>query len=121
VQGLTKYLKCRLLVTEATRRQLGAEFAARRVCRTRVKGIQEPVHLFEVDSAAAGREAFFRRSEEALDLLEAGEFAQAARRAGELLLEHTGDGPLLLVLSRAAQMLMQGGAGFDPVWEPPGK
>jgi hypothetical protein len=27
----------------------------------------------------------------------------------------------LLVLSRAAAQLMQGGAAFDPVWEPPGK
>jgi hypothetical protein len=25
------------------------------------------------------------------------------------------------VLSRASQLLMLGGAGFDPVWEPPGK
>ena len=31
------------------------------------------------------------------------------------------DGPLLLILSRASNALMQDGHGFDPVWEPPGK
>ena len=51
----------------------------------------------------------------------AGDFAEAARRSGALLPAHHGDGPLMLVLSRASPMLMQGGAGFDPVWEPPGK
>ena len=38
-----------------------------------------------------------------------------------LVLEHPGDGPLLLTLSRAAEALMRGGVGFDPVWVPPGK
>jgi adenylate cyclase len=121
VQGLTKYLKCRLLVTEATRRQLGGEFVARRVCRTLVKGILQPVNLYEVDLTSSGRVEFFRLSEEALDLFEKKQFAQSARRAGELLLMHDGDGPLQLLLTRAAQMLVQGGAGFDPVWDPPGK
>jgi adenylate cyclase len=121
VQGLTKYLKCRLLVTAATRQELDGRFIARRVCRARVVNIAEPVGLYEVEAAgSAGREEFFRASESALDALEAGEFALAARRAGALLGDHPGDGPLLLVLARSAQMLMQGGP-FDAVWEPPGK
>jgi hypothetical protein len=52
---------------------------------------------------------------------EAGEFARAARQAGELLHVYSGDRPLLLVLSRAAAQLMHGGTDFDLVWEPPGK
>jgi adenylate cyclase len=121
VQGLTKYLKCRLLVTAATRQGLDGRFIARRVCQARVVNIAEPVKLYEVEAAGvAERAEFFRQSEAALNALEAKEFALAARQAGALLQVHTGDGPLLLVLSRAAQMLMQGGP-FDPVWEPPGK
>jgi hypothetical protein len=46
---------------------------------------------------------------------------RAARAAGALLADHTGDGPLLLVLARAADALVRGGADFDPVWVPPGK
>ncbi len=121
VQGLTKYLKCRLLVTRKTRDGLGSDFISRRVCQARVVNIAEPVALYEMETAAAeDRRAFFAASEAALDALEAGEFALAARQAGALLLEHTGDGPLLLVLTRAVEMLMRGGP-FDCVWEPPGK
>jgi hypothetical protein len=83
--------------------------------------IAEPEDLYEVEPAGGPREAFFRASEAALDALEAREFARAARQAGELLHAHPGDGPLLLVLSRAAAQLMHDGADFDPVWEPPGK
>jgi adenylate cyclase len=121
VQGLTKYLRCRVLATAETRSRLGPGFAARRVCKARVVNIQEPVDLYEIEASGCGdREEFFRASEAALDALEGGGFALAARRAGSLVEVHPDDGPLLLVLSRATTMLVNGGA-FDPVWEPPGK
>ncbi len=122
VQGLTKYLKCRLLVTRATYEALGADFVARRVVKARVVNIEGPVDLYEVEAAgSAQRRHFFAESEAALDNLESGGFALAARRAGTLLLDLPADGPLLLILSRASNALMQDGKGFDPVWEPPGK
>src|SRR6266542_1729396 len=122
VQGLTKYLKCPLLVTAATRDKLGDGFIARRVVKTRVVNIREPVDLYQVERDDAEEcRAFFRASSEALDDLEAGDFAGAARKAGALLADHRGDGPLLLILSRASTALVQDGHGFDPVWEPPGK
>ncbi len=120
VQGLTKYLKCRLLVTAATRRTLGDEFITRRVVKTRVVNIREPVDLFEVRHGSPVDEAFFAQSEAALDKLEHGDFVSAARVAGTVLQDHAGDGPMLLVLSRAATQLVQGG-DFDTIWEPPGK
>jgi adenylate cyclase len=122
VQGLTKYLGCRLLATRATRERLGDDFIARRVVKTRVVNIKEPVDLYEVEaSGGAERLTFFRASEAALEALEAGDFADAARRSGVLLPDHSGDGPLLLVLSRASTALVNRGGGFDPVWVPPGK
>ena len=122
VQGLTKYLSCRLLVTRATHEQLGDGFIARRAVRTHVVNIKEPVDLYEVEAVSSEeRREFFCASEAALDALEAGAFADAARRAGVLLPDYPGDGPLLLVLSRASTALVNRGAGFDPVWEPPGK
>jgi adenylate cyclase len=122
VQGLTKYLKSRLLITRATREPLGADFLARRVVKARVVNIDEPVDLYEVEaSGSEQRRHLFVESEAALADLEAGEFALAARKAGTLLLDLPGDGPLLLTLSRASTTLVQDGRGFDPVWEPPGK
>ena len=122
VQGLTKYLKCRLLLTAVTRDRLGDGFIFRRVCRVRVVNIAEPVDLYEVDVAGdRQREAFFRQSEAALVALEAREFGRAAETAGALLAQHPGDGPLRLTLARAAQTLLNEDAPFDPVWVPPGK
>jgi adenylate cyclase len=121
VQGLTKYLKCPLLVTRATREGLGPEFLARRVVKARVVNIQEPVDLYEVEAAGSQqRRHLFAESEAALADLEAGDFALAARKAGTLLLDIVGDIPLLLTLSRATGAMMPDGH-FDPVWEPPGK
>src|SRR5437016_5015159 len=71
VQGLTKYLRCRFLVTRPTREQLGDDFIARRVIKARVVNIEEPVDLYEVERAStAERHAFFRAAEAALDALE---------------------------------------------------
>jgi adenylate cyclase len=121
VQGLTKYLRCRLLVTAATRQGLASEFLCRRVVRTRVVNITEPVELYEVETASTPeRQSFFRESETALTELEAEQFAEAAGRAGALLMSHRGDGPLLLTLSRATAELVQAGT-FASVWVPPGK
>jgi adenylate cyclase len=121
VQGATKYLKCQVVATAATQQAMGSAYPSRRVCRARLVGTDEAVDLFEVrDEVSAEKEAFLLSSEAALDALEAGEFALAARRAGSLLESDPRDGPLLLVLARASAMLVQGGT-FDPVWQPPGK
>ena len=122
VQGLTKYLKRTFLVTGATREQLGPKFISRRIVKTRVVNMASPVDLYEVErQSLPARREFFEASEAALDALEQRRFAEAARLAGTLLGKHNGDGPLQLILSRAAQMLMDDGTTFDAVWSPPGK
>jgi len=122
VQGLTKYLHRPLLVTAATRERLdGRQFIARRVVKTRLVNIKREVDLHEVEGASTEeRRAFFQAAEAVLDELEAGHFVEAARGVGALLRDPPGDGPLLLTLARAANMLVQGGP-WDPVWTPPGK
>jgi adenylate cyclase len=134
VQGMTKYLKCRLLVTKTARGHLGSKYAARRVVLTKLVNIDEPVDLYEVAAAGEGRAEFFAASESALDTLEqaldvlAGEgkfdkgaFANAARQAGAQLEAHPSDGPLILTLSRATDALVRDGQGCAKVWMPPGK
>jgi adenylate cyclase len=122
VRGLTKYLRCGVLVTADTRNALDDTFFARRVVRARVHNIEKPVDLYEVDRAGTDeRRAFFADSESALEALESGDFAGAARTAGELLSAHPGDGPLLLILARAADALVRPGGDFEQVWSPQGK
>jgi adenylate cyclase len=122
VQGATKYLRVPMLVTGATRRLVGEEFLARRLCSVRVVNIVEPVELHELDcSDDPSRREVFARYEEALVAFEAGDFGGAARRLGNLLALVPGDGPSLVLLSRAVECMIREPAAFSPVWELPGK
>jgi hypothetical protein len=122
VQGATKYLKCPVLATAATQMRLGTAFLTRRVCRAGVQGIQQPVDLYEVAEADGPTRAdLFHGSDQALTALEMGNHAQAARLAGTLLLEHTGDGPLLMILGEAVRRLQSDTTATAFVWQPPGK
>ncbi|MFM9058167.1 MAG: adenylate/guanylate cyclase domain-containing protein [Planctomycetaceae bacterium] len=122
VQGATKYLKVPAIVTGSTRRLLDDSFRTRRLCRVRVVNIVEPVDLYELD---CGGEATcgdrFARYEEALAAFDAGEFSSAAKVLGNLLATWPGDGPALVLLSRAVDCMIREPRDFSPVWELPGK
>jgi adenylate cyclase len=121
VQGLTRYLKRSLLITGETFAELGPDWIGRRVCCSRVVNIARPINLYEVAAADSGMKDFFLASAAALTALEEQRFAEAARTASELLEHYPGDGPLQLILSRAAAAILEDGKNFDPVWAPPGK
>ena len=122
VQGATKYLKCKLLITGATQAKLDDGFATRRLCRVRVVNIAEPVSLYElVPDDSAGWPEAKAEYEKALEEFESRRFSAAARILGNWRLEHPGDGPALLLLSRAVQCMVEEPAPFDPVWILPGK
>jgi adenylate cyclase len=121
VQGATKYLKTRLLVTEATFERLGHAFSGRRLCTARVVHIAEPVALYDLAPAGQEDETLFRVYEEALAAFEQRDFRKAAVRLGEMQLAHPADGPSLVLLARAVQALVGEPKDFNPVWELPGK
>ncbi len=80
VQGATKHLKCRLLITEATRARLDDRFATRRLCQVQVVNIAGPVTLHELAPAdqpdwAEAKQVY----EQALAEFEARNFGTAAR------------------------------------------
>ncbi|GIW82930.1 MAG: hypothetical protein KatS3mg105_4737 [Gemmatales bacterium] len=122
LQGATKYLKTRLLVSGATQKLLGPEFATRRLTTVRVVNIVEPVELFEV--VPQGEEGWKQRKtdyEEALAFFEGQEFRAAARILGGLVTDYREDGPALVLLSRVVNALIEPPEPFDPVWQLPGK
>jgi adenylate cyclase len=122
VQGASKYLKTRLLITKATRALLDDAFCVRRLCDVRVVNISEAVGLYElVHTGMEGWQELRDEYEAALTQFEKKEFRQAARILGKLLPEHPYDGPALALMARAVQCLSQEPAKFDPVWELPGK
>jgi adenylate cyclase len=122
VQGATKYVRSRILVTDATRSRMGAGFASRRVCQVRVVNIAEPVVLHELGRTDdAGWGELQQAYEGALSAFENRSFHEAAHLLGGLLQTRPDDGPSLLLLSRVANCLVSTDRDFNPCWELPGK
>jgi adenylate cyclase len=122
VQGATKYLKTSLVITEATHARLGGDFAARRLGKVRLVNIDEPISLYEV--VAPGRPDWpqvQQKYEEALTEFERGDYVHASRTLGSLVAEHRDDGPLLVLLARAINAVVEQPTIPDVVWELPGK
>jgi len=122
VQGATKYVRSRILVTDATRSRMGSGFASRRVCQVRVVNIAEPVVLHELGRTDdAGWSDLQQAYEGALSAFENRDFHEAAHLLAGLLQTRPDDGPSLLLLSRVANCLVSTDAVFNPCWDLPGK
>jgi adenylate cyclase len=122
VQGATKYFKSSLLITQATRDRLGAEFHVRRLGRARMVDIAETIELFEL-CAPDRPEACKLRSayEDGLAAYEAKEFRKATAILGRILCEHRDDGPSIALLARAINCVVEEPENFDPAFRLPGK
>jgi adenylate cyclase len=122
VQGATKYLKTRLLVTGSTCERLGAAFHTRSLCRVRVVNIDQPVELCEVFTPSRnGWEELKQVYEDALAAFDRRDFGPAARALSNLRFRFPDDGPSLVMLSRVVNAMVEESPTFDPVWKLPGK
>lgn len=122
VQGATKYLKCRLLMTGETRQRLDPSFTARRLCVVRVVNIPDAVTLHELRiDDSPDLVPLHREYERALEEFERQDFGDAARTLGNLLASYPDDAPSLLLLQRSVGQLVDPDGAFDPIWELPGK
>lgn len=121
VQGATKYLKTKLLVTDATFSALNEAIPARRLGQFEVVNIAKPVELYELATDASEWESRRVEYETALDLFEKREFRIAARVLGNLISEHSDDGPSLFLMSQTVNRLVDERSDFSPVFRFPGK
>jgi adenylate cyclase len=122
VEGATKYLKSKLLITGSTQAKLDGSFATRRLCSVRVVNISEPVALYElVPLGQPGWPDARVQYEKALAEFEAGHFDKAACILGNWREQHPEDAPPVLLLHRAVQCMVEEPDPFDPVWVLPGK
>jgi adenylate cyclase len=122
VQGATKYLKTKVLITEATHAWLDDSFASRRVRDVRVVNISGPVSVYELaqpgDPNWAGLKADYER---ALGEYEKKQFRAAARTLSRLVSETINDGPSLVLMAQSVQHMVEEPEEFDPAWVLPGK
>lgn len=121
VQGATKYLRTKILITKKTRVRLSAEFAIRRLCTVKVVNIPEEVDLYELRPQPPAEFAELRKSyEEALQSFDSQQCEQAFGQLCTLLSRFSGDGPSLALLGRLVPVL-DDPRKFSRVWELPGK
>lgn len=124
LQGVTKYLKCRVIISGTTRKSLDGSFAVRRLCAVRVVNISDPVDIFELVPCPSPEWAELKEVyETALVEFERERFRSAIGRLGKILerIDEQEDGPALLLLSRIIHILAKPPTTFDPVWVPDGK
>jgi adenylate cyclase len=122
VRGATRHFRVSTIVTAATRQFFDHSFLARRLGVVKVVNIAEPVELFELDcDGQQGQAEVFARYGEALVAFEAGGFSNSARILGDLLNDFPGDGPALVLLSRAVDAMVKEPSEPPIVWELPGK
>jgi adenylate cyclase len=122
VQGATKHFKTKILITSATQAKLGPEFQTRRLGKTRVVGMGEPLDLCELERPGARHgETLKSDYETALRAFEERDFRAAAALLGPLLAAYPDDGPALLLMARAAQCLVDENAAVDLAFRLTGK
>ncbi|HXG13488.1 MAG TPA: adenylate/guanylate cyclase domain-containing protein [Gemmataceae bacterium] len=133
VQGATKYLKVRVLITGAVQAQLDDSFCTRRLCKVRVVNIASPIDLYELaPPSEPGWDQLKQGYERALEMFEIKHFRTAASLLGSLLarnldddsstmLLERDDGPSLVLIERIVNALREGPSESHPVWQLPGK
>ena len=122
LEGATKYLNSRLLITGATHRQLDHSFHPRCLLRVRVINITGPLELYVL--ADPSRPGWFEartQCEKALELFEKDEYGSSGLINGELGARYPDDGPTLVLLYCAVQCLVEEPSASEPAWESPGK
>jgi adenylate cyclase len=120
VEGATKQLGVPLLITGTTREKLGDGFAARRLCRVRVVGIEGAVDLYELHAEGAAPEwqAWRDGYEKGLALFEAGDWRGTCRALYPLLPhQETPDVTCLMLMGRALEALQSPPKHFDGIIE----
>jgi adenylate cyclase len=120
VEGATKQLGVKILVTHYTRSRIGEEFALRRLCKVRVVGIGEAVELFELageGGQAAPEWATLRSTyETALTQFEGQQFAEGIQTLMPLWVQAQ-DKATLRLFHRLIQCRDYPEESFDPVLE----
>jgi adenylate cyclase len=119
VQTANRYFKSRMLISASTRNDPNVRdrFLTRRLGWARLKNIKDPVELFELSSTGrADQPAWKEEYEKALELFEQQRFRPAARLLAERREQNQEDGPVLVLLSRIVNAMVEGAAAEHPVW-----
>jgi len=108
LEGMTKQYRSRIVISEATYREVQHQFVCRDLDKIRVKGKLQPVGIYELLDVAAKRdkyESLLTRFNEAMGDYRAQRWQEAAGSFGVLLSSYPDDGPTQIFLQRALDFM----------------
>ena len=114
IEGMTREIGCPLIVSAAVAEEISVAIPVRKICNSQLKGIQQPVELFEVTTAESRTSSpeYLAAYERAQTAYDAGNFQQAIQLLKELKSNPSMNDPVvdfLLVRAKAhAQTPTQG-------------
>jgi adenylate cyclase len=117
LEGMTKQYRSRIVISEATYREVQHQFVCRDLDMIRVKGKLQPVGIYELLDVAANRdkyEALLTRFNEAMNDYRAQRWQEAAGSFGVLLSSYPDDGPTQIFLQRALDFMEH---APEPGWD----
>jgi adenylate cyclase len=104
MEGLNKYLGTQVLITGATRAELGEKFSTRFIGRFRLKGFEKSVEVFEpLGRAPAVGPPWLKLFSSALEAFAQRDFSAAQNRFAEVLNLKPDDGPATFYLHKIAE------------------
>ena len=105
LEGLTKEYGVRVLITEATQKDVAKEFVTRKLDKVAVKGKKEPVVIYEAmveaEKATDGQKQLAKDFETALEAYFSRNFADAIAKCETIQRTMPNDGPTKLLIDRA--------------------
>jgi adenylate cyclase len=117
LEGMTKQYRTRIIISEATYRQVADHFVCRDLDNIRVKGKLQPVGIYEVLDSAKNRskyEGLLQDFNEAMNAYRSQKWQEAAGKFGVLLTSYPDDGPTQVFLQRALDFMEK---APDPDWD----
>jgi len=117
LEGMTKEYRIRIVISEATYRQVAHEFVCRDLDQIRVKGTLQPVGIYEVLDVVENKATYaslLKGFNDAMSAYRGQEWQEAAGKFGVLLTSYPDDGPTQIFLQRALDFMEK---APDPDWD----
>ena len=117
LEGINKEYHTRIVISEATYRQVEQHFVCRELDKIRVKGKKLPVNIYElldVISEKPKYEPLLSQFENAVAAYRSQDWRAAIAKFGELLCQYPEDGPTQVFLQRAVEFLEN---APEPDWD----
>src|SRR6202050_31580 len=108
LEGITKQYHSKLVISEATYREIASQFVCRELDKIKVKGKNQPVNIYELLDVAAERpqyEALLQQFDHAMGAYRNQDWQEAADRFAQILTIYPDDGPTQAFLERAEEFI----------------